>query len=282
MAQNSRSPVGIILYKIRKGMIKMLRCYMNMPRIKRALLEVGLVMLIIGVVAGTAIGKTWSTKKAKKEIAAVTTAAAAKIELTDKKEEKKKTPADIPWNLALVNTEHPMAPDYVPKLVAEETYSVDERVAEAAKEMLEAAKKEGLGMVVCSSYRDMDKQKEIFNTTVADHLAEGVDYWTAYDNTKQSVALPGTSEHGMGMALDIVSSQYELLDEAQADTKEAKWLEQNCYKYGFILRYPPEKTAETGIIYEPWHYRYVGKEDAKIIMESKTTLEMYLKDNYGM
>lgn len=282
MAQNSRSPARIILYKIRKGIIRMLRYFRNMPHIKRALIEVGLVMLIIGVGAGTAIGKTWSDKKAKKEIAAVTTAGTAEIELTDKKEEKKKTPADIPWNLTLVNTEHPMAADYVPKLVVEETYSVDERIAEAAKEMLEAAKKEGLGMVVCSSYRDMDKQKEIFNTTVADHLTGGADYRTAYDNTKQSVALPGTSEHGMGMALDIVSSQYELLDEAQADTNEAKWLEQNCYKYGFILRYPPEKKAETGIIYEPWHYRYVGKEDAKIIMESKITLETYLKDNYGM
>ena len=60
----------------------------------------------------------------------------------------------------------------------------------------------------------------------------------------------------------------------------AKWLEENCYKYGFILRYPPEKTAETGIIYEPWHYRYVGEEDAKKIMESGMTLEEYLEESY--
>ena len=95
-----------------------------------------------------------------------------------------------------------------------------------------------------------------------------------------SVALPGTSEHGLGLALDLISNQYSELDEKQAETKEAKWLEENCYKYGFILRYPPEKTAETGIIYEPWHYRYVGQEAAKEIMESGVTLEEYLEESY--
>ena len=72
----------------------------------------------------------------------------------------------------------------------------------------------------------------------------------------------------------------KMLDEAQADTEEAKWLEENCYKYGFILRYPPDKISETGIIYESWHYRYVGKEDAKKIMDSGVTLEEYLGETY--
>jgi D-alanyl-D-alanine carboxypeptidase len=73
-----------------------------------------------------------------------------------------------------------------------------------------------------------------------------------------------------------VSAKYTALDEKQKDTPEAKWLAKNCYKYGFILRYPVDKTDITGIIYEPWHYRYVGKEDAKKIMERGITLEEYL------
>ena len=78
------------------------------------------------------------------------------------------------------------------------------------------------------------------------------------------------------LAVDIVSAKYTALDEKQKDTPEAKWLAKNCHKYGFILRYPVDKTEVTGIIYEPWHYRYVGKEDAKKIMERGITLEEYL------
>ena len=78
----------------------------------------------------------------------------------------------------------------------------------------------------------------------------------------------------------MISNQYEELDERQEGTPEAKWLEENCAKYGFILRYPPEKTQITGIIYEPWHYRYVGQEHAEKIMRLGVTLEEYLQDYY--
>ncbi len=88
--------------------------------------------------------------------------------------------------------------------------------------------------------------------------------------------MPGYSEHATGLSLDITSEDYQNLDEKQADTAESKWLAENCYKYGFILRYPPEKADITGIIYEPWHYRYVGKEAAKEIKEKGITLEEYL------
>lgn len=76
------------------------------------------------------------------------------------------------------------------------------------------------------------------------------------------MAYPGTSEHNLGLAADIVAKDYQLLDDKQAETPEAKWLKENCWRYGFILRYPTDKTGETGIIFEPWHYRYVGKEAA--------------------
>ena len=100
------------------------------------------------------------------------------------------------------------------------------------------------------------------------------------DKSGQEVALPGTSEHGIGLAVDIVSNQYAELDAKQAETKEAQWLQEHCYEYGFILRYPPEKQSLTGIIYEPWHYRYVGREMAQKIKESGLTLEEYLGKTY--
>ncbi|HAI88014.1 MAG TPA: hypothetical protein DCL63_13600 [Firmicutes bacterium] len=82
------------------------------------------------------------------------------------------------------------------------------------------------------------------------------------------VAYPGTSEHNLGLAADIVSLNYQNLDEAQANTPEVKWLVKHCGEYGFILRYPPGKTDTTGMVCEPWHFRYVGTDAAKAIMES--------------
>ena len=90
------------------------------------------------------------------------------------------------------------------------------------------------------------------------------------------MAKPGTSEHQVGLALDIVSSEYQELDEAQMETEDQKWLMENSWKYGFILRYPMDKSEITGIIFEPWHYRYVGKKAAKEITEQNLTLEEYV------
>ena len=142
--------------------------------------------------------------------------------------------------------------------------------------MLEAAEKEGLNIIFCSAYRSVKRQEQVFNESMRDRVNQGMGYWEAYQETSQSVAIPGTSEHGLGLAVDLISNQYTELDEKQAKTKEAKWLKENCHKYGFILRYPPEKTYETGIIFEPWHYRYVGVEHATEIMRRGITLETYL------
>ena len=104
----------------------------------------------------------------------------------------------------------------------------------------------------------------------------GYSYLDSYDETKKSVAVPGTSEHATGLALDITSESNQTLDETQAQTQEQQWLMKNCQNYGFILRYPKDKTDITQYIYEPWHYRYVGEEAAKAIMEKGITLEEYL------
>ena len=91
------------------------------------------------------------------------------------------------------------------------------------------------------------------------------------------VALPGTSEHQLGLALDLVDESYQNLDEGQENTKVQKWLMQNSWRYGFILRYPTDKSSVTGIIYEPWHYRYLGRDMARDVYESGLCLEEFLK-----
>ena len=187
----------------------------------------------------------------------------------------------IPWNMTLVNAENPMQEGYVPELAeVENGYSVDARIAEDLNAMLAAERADGSQPQICSAYRSVEKQVQVFNDTVNSWINQGSSFWDAYQRTTQEVALPGTSEHGIGLAVDIVSNQYAELDAKQAETKEAQWLQEHCYEYGFILRYPPEKQSLTGIIYEPWHYRYVGREMAQKIKESGLTLEEYLGKTY--
>ena len=189
---------------------------------------------------------------------------------------------ELPWYLTLVNSEHPMEKDYDLQLTElEPGYSVDARIAKAAKRMLRDAEKAGMHIIICSAYRSVARQEQVFNESVADRRKQGMSYWESFKDTRMSVAEPGTSEHAMGLALDLISNQYTELDEKQEETKEARWLAENCSQYGFILRYPPSQTDITGIIYEPWHYRYVGVEDATKIMDLGITLEEYIAEYYG-
>lgn len=244
--------------------------------------------LIIGMLAGGIVTVVVQQKKSaaqmEKTVARLKADEQKKIEQMKQEifqEQEADEEKELPWYLMLVNTMHPMQEGYRPELTEIESgYFVDSRIAESVKKMLAAAEKDGMNIIICSAYRSVEKQEQVFNSSVQERLDAGMNYWEAYKDTSYSVAYPGTSEHGIGLALDLISNQYTELDEHQAETKEAKWLEANCYKYGFILRYPPDKTVETGIIYEPWHYRYVGEEDAKKIMESGVTLETYLKENY--
>ena len=182
------------------------------------------------------------------------------------------------WALALVNEGHPLDTSYEPAELTEieSERSVDSRIAEPLQKMLDDAAQEGLSMYVASAYRPYDKQREVFNATMQDWINQGYSPLNSYDETKKSVAVPGTSEHATGLAVDIISSEYEELDDRQGDTDEQKWLMEHCWEYGFILRYPEDKGDVTGIIYEPWHYRYVGETAAKEITEHGITLEEYV------
>jgi len=245
------------------------------------------ISIFASVILGAAIGKDWGEKKAEDEfaktVAKMQTEEEARLKALKEKltQETEEEPKEIPWNLVLVNFENPMEEGYKPELAEVEAgYQVDSRIVKAAKNMLYDAYREGMRIDVCSAYRSVDKQEQVFNQSLKERLNQGMDYWDAFEDNRKSVAEPGTSEHALGLALDLISSQYTKLDTAQENTKEAKWLKENCYKYGFILRYPPEKTEITGIIYEPWHYRYVGVEDATKIMELGITLEEYLETYY--
>lgn len=189
---------------------------------------------------------------------------------------------DDSFALTLISSENRLDPSYKPALTdIGQGFQMDTRAASHMKEMLAAAEKEGLSMLIISAYRSYNDQKQVFSTTMQQWIDQGYSLFDSYEETKKSVAVPGTSEHASGLAADITSASYTGLDDKQANTKEAQWLMQHSYEYGFILRYPPSKSSITGIVFEPWHYRYVGKEAAKEIHDQGITMEEYLDQKTG-
>lgn len=182
------------------------------------------------------------------------------------------------WELVLVNQDNKIAEDYKINLKEiEKNYEVDERIVESLKNMLKDARKEGLKPIICSAYRTRKYQTDLYNKKVKEYKRQGYNQKVAEEKASTWVAIPGTGEHETGLSVDIVSQDYQILDENQEKTKEQKWLIENCYKYGFILRYPTEKKEITKINYEPWHYRYVGIENARFIKEKDMCLEEYIE-----
>ena len=135
----------------------------------------------------------------------------------------------------------------------------------------------GFMPVVCSSYRTQEYQEGLYRNRIDRYVKEGYSVEEATELAGRSVAVPGTSEHQLGLALDLVDNENWHLDETQADMPTQIWLMENSWRYGWILRYPNEKSEITGIIYEPWHYRYVGKTIAKEIYDLGICLEEYLE-----
>lgn len=181
------------------------------------------------------------------------------------------------WRLRLINRDHPIDQEYKPELthVRSDIY-VDSRCYADLIAMLAACRADGLSPLVCSGYRDMEYQTKLFENKVRRLRAEGLTEEEARRVAQTIVALPGTSEHHIGLAVDIVDQAYQQLNEQQEQTAVQQWLIEHCWEYGFILRYPNGKSDITKIIYEPWHYRYVGKEIAAEIRDSGLCLEEYL------
>ena len=180
------------------------------------------------------------------------------------------------WELILVNDSHPLSPDFTVKLTEIQAgQSVDTRIVKDLKDMLAAAADEGYQLHVYSAFRDMKKQQSLFNDCLKRLQAGGMGYQDAFYGSKARIALPGTSEHQTGLVVDVASKDYFYLDEERGNQEEAVWLAKNSYLYGFIQRYPQHKESVTGIVYEPEHYRYVGKTVAKFLTKNDLVLEEF-------
>lgn len=180
---------------------------------------------------------------------------------------------DGDWNLILVNPEHVMPQGYEVELTQlSNGESVDERIYPYLQKMFDDARAQGVFPVVTSGYRTQQTQEMLYEQEIQKYRDQGYSDFEAEELAKKWVAVPGTSEHQLGLAVDIGA-------EALKSDKEQvyQWLYENSAQYGFILRYPEDKTEITGINYEPWHFRYVGKEAAQKIYEQGICLEEYLQ-----
>ena len=177
------------------------------------------------------------------------------------------------WSLVVVNQWNELPEDYSVELTElSNGQKVDSRIYSYLQEMFDAAREEGVYPVVREGYRTAEEQQEILEDRIQTYINQGYSRSRAERTAKEWVALPGTSEHQLGIAVDINA------DKSMCSNEEVyAWLAENAYKYGFILRYPLGKQEITGTSYEPWHYRYVGIEAAYEINERGICLEEYFE-----
>ena len=174
------------------------------------------------------------------------------------------------WELTLVNAQNPIG-EAVPEDLAELEGGryFDGRAVDALKEFIAAARAEGLSVCLSSTYRSYSEQSYLFTRKVGQCGGDGA-------AAARIVTRPGTSEHQLGLCADITDKYYEVKTRDLEKTALFQWMYAHCQEYGFILRYPADKESVTGVMYEPWHFRYVGKEAAAYIMENNLCLEEFL------
>ncbi len=200
------------------------------------------------------------------------------------------TPPDVDvdsWELMLANAKHPIE-TYEPEQLAYLNMTVDEtdiqyskndyrcavdaRIAEPLLTFAQACKREGLPVYLSSGYRPYSEQSYLYQRKVGQGYSEA--------EAATIVARPGTSEHQTGLACDITDYYRETKDSSLENTDTYRWLSEHCWEYGFVVRYPADKSGSadsiTGIIYEPWHFRYVGSQAAKYMTENHLCLEEFL------
>lgn len=188
------------------------------------------------------------------------------------------------WYMVLANPDNPIDKDYIANVKratinsayctkSESAKYLDERVIKSFVQMCKDAKKQGISIYSVSAYRTYEKQETLFKNRVDRVMREeNLPKDEATEKAATIVARPGTSEHHLGLAVDInsVKTSFE-------NTKQFKWLQENAENYGFVLRYPKDKQHITKIIYEPWHYRFVGIEHAKEMNRLGLCFEEYIE-----
>ena len=170
------------------------------------------------------------------------------------------------WEYVLVNADHSIG-EYAPELGEIEGQKLDQRILEPMQQFVADARAEGLSVFLSSGYRGFEEQQYLFNRKVEQYGEE---------QAATIVSRPGTSEHQTGLACDITDEYYELKNESLENTALYQWMSRHCQEYGFIVRYPKDKEKITGIIYEPWHFRYVGVEAATYMAEHNLCLEEFV------
>ena len=233
-----------------------------------------LVLLIVGIIF---IVKGCKDKKqAQEEQQQQAAETLARQDEPQKPEPAKPSAADNEL-LTLVNPWNELPEDWqVDSVTLSNGLQIDRRCYDALQEMMDACREAGYEPLICSAYRTQETQQDLFNNKVAKLEAEGKSHDEAVQEAGTVVAVPGTSEHQLGLTVDVVDVNNQNLTEEQEKTPTQKWLMANSWRYGFIHRYPNSKSDITGIIYEPWHYRYVGKDAAQEIFNKGITLEEYL------
>ena len=182
--------------------------------------------------------------------------------------------AGTPWYLLLVNRTHPLPDGWQEALTLTELdngQSVDSRIYPSLQAMFEAMRSDGVYPIVASGFRTAEKQQSLMNEKIASFESQGYSAEQAKNEAEKWVAVPGTSEHQLGSAVDINADGIH-----SAGYQVYEWLDKHAHEYGFIRRYPEDKTEITGISNEPWHYRYVGEEAAAEIHRRGICLEEYL------
>ena len=184
---------------------------------------------------------------------------------------------NLPWYLTLVNREYPVPEDWDIELTElRDDQRVDSRIYPDLQAMFDACRAEGLTPLVWSSYRTEADQRRILDDKIASFRDQGYGEESAREEALRWAIEPGYSEHQLGLSVDINSE-----DEALSASPDVyAWMKEHCAEYGFILRYPEDKEEITGIAYEAWHFRYVGREAAEEIMTKGICLEEYLMERY--
>lgn len=181
------------------------------------------------------------------------------------------------WNLTLVNRWNPIPEDYgtPPLTTLNNGQRIDGRILDNLQTMFDAMRAQGLSPEVTAGYRTRGEQQQIMDDKVAELRGQGMPRRSAEREAGRWVAEPGTSEHELGLAVDVNAVNH---NDAQANQNVYDWLAAHAWEHGFILRYTDAKAKTTGTAGEAWHYRYVGAEAAKSMQESGQCLEEYLKD----
>lgn len=176
------------------------------------------------------------------------------------------------WQLVLVNYDNRMPDNFLNTVVHQFDVDLDSRIVVPFQKMRDAAQKDNIKIWISSGYRSPEKQEDLFNQEIQAYYSEGLDYIAAVNKAEKSVARAGYSEHNTGLALDLNGVREDF-----DTTAESKWLQAHAQDYGFVLRYPKDKKELTKIKYEPWHYRYVGVENAKEMKRLGMCLEEYIR-----